>query len=56
MIREMGLSRHTVRIHCWYLEQFLGRLWEHHRSLDEVVWSKYSNAQRFSMFQDPRVA
>ena len=36
MIREKGLSPHTVRGRCWYLEQFLARWWDHHRSLDEV--------------------
>jgi site-specific recombinase XerD len=37
MIREKGLSQYTVRIRCWYLEQFLNRFWEHHRSFDEVT-------------------
>jgi site-specific recombinase XerD len=36
MVREKGLSQHTVRIRCWYLEQFLGRFWEQHRSLAKV--------------------
>ena len=36
MVREKDLSQHTVRIRCWYLEQFLGRFWEQHRSLEEV--------------------
>jgi site-specific recombinase XerD len=37
MIRDRGLSQHTVRGRCWYLEQFLHRFWEHHRSFDEVT-------------------
>jgi integrase/recombinase XerD len=37
MIREKGLSQYTVRIRRWYLEQFLNRFWEHHRSFDEVT-------------------
>lgn len=37
MIREKGLSQYTVRIRCWYLEQFLNRFWKHHRSFDEVT-------------------
>jgi integrase/recombinase XerD len=37
MIREKGLSQHTVRIRCWYVEQFLNRFWERHRSFDEVT-------------------
>ena len=36
MLREKGLSQHTVRIRCWHVEQFLQRSWERHRSLDEV--------------------
>ena len=36
MVREKGLSQHTVRIRRWHLEQFLGRFWEQHQSLDEV--------------------
>src|SRR5438128_11112932 len=37
MLREKGLSQHTVRIRCWHIEQFLQRFWEQHRSLDEVT-------------------
>ena len=37
MIRERGLSQHTVRIRCWHVEQFLNRFWERHRSFDEVT-------------------
>jgi integrase/recombinase XerD len=37
MLREKGLSQHTVRIRCWHVEQFLQRFWERHRSLDEVT-------------------
>jgi len=37
MIREKGLSQHTVRIHCWLVEQFLNRFWERHQSFDEVT-------------------
>lgn len=37
MLREKGLSLHTVRIRCWHVEQFLHRFWEEHRSFDEVT-------------------
>jgi integrase/recombinase XerD len=37
MIQEKGLSQHTVRIHCWHVEQFLNRFWEQHPSFDEVA-------------------
>ena len=37
MIREKGLSQHTVRIRCWYVEQFLRRFWERQQSFDEVT-------------------
>ena len=37
MIRERGLSQHTARTRCWYVEQFLNRFWERHRSFDEVT-------------------
>ena len=37
MLREKGLSQHTVRIHCWHVEQFLCRYWEGHRSFGEVT-------------------
>ena len=37
MLREKGLSQHTVRIRCWHVEQFLHRFWEQHRSFDEVT-------------------
>ena len=33
---ERGLSPYTVRTHCWYLEQFLGRFWQEHRSFREI--------------------
>jgi integrase/recombinase XerD len=36
MVRERGLSPHTIRIHCWYLEQFLARFWEQHRCFREI--------------------
>lgn len=36
MIRDRGLSRHTVRIHCWHLGQFLERFWQQHRSLSDI--------------------
>jgi len=39
MLREKGLSQHTVRIRCWHVEQFLHRFWERHRSFDEVTIS-----------------
>jgi site-specific recombinase XerD len=37
MIREKGLSSFTVRVRCWFVEQFLNGLWERQRSLDEVT-------------------
>ncbi len=36
MIQEKGLSRHTVRIHCWHLGQFLERFWQQHRPLSDI--------------------
>jgi integrase/recombinase XerD len=36
MVREKGLSQHTIRTRCWYLERFLDRFWQQHRSLNEV--------------------
>jgi site-specific recombinase XerD len=37
MVRERGLSRHTIRIRCWHLTQFLERFWEQHQALNEVT-------------------
>jgi len=37
MLREKGLSQHTVRIRCWHVGQFLRRFSERHRSFDEVT-------------------
>jgi integrase/recombinase XerD len=37
MLRERGLSQHTVRIRCWHVGQFLQRFWERHCSFDEVT-------------------
>jgi integrase/recombinase XerD len=37
MLREKGLSPHTIRIRCWHVEQFLERFWEHHQSFEEVT-------------------
>lgn len=37
MIREKGLSPHTVRIRCWYVKQFLHRLCEQHQTFEEVT-------------------
>jgi hypothetical protein len=37
MLREKGLSQHTVRIRCWHVEQFLHRFWEKHGAFDEVT-------------------
>jgi integrase/recombinase XerD len=34
--QERGLSRHTIRIRCWFLEQFLNRYWQQHHSLNEI--------------------
>jgi site-specific recombinase XerD len=36
MIRDRGLSRHTVRIRCWHLSQFLERFWQQHRPFSEI--------------------
>jgi site-specific recombinase XerD len=36
MIRDRGLSRHTVRIHRWHLRQFLERFWQQHRPLSDI--------------------
>ena len=36
VLRERGLSPYTVRIHRWFLEQFLGRFWQEHRRLREI--------------------
>jgi len=36
MVRERGLSPHTMRIRCWHLEQFLARFWEQHRPFSDV--------------------
>ena len=37
MLREKGLSPYTIRIRCWYVEQFLNRYWEQGRSFDMVT-------------------
>src|SRR5258708_29620261 len=37
MVRERGLSQHTIRIRCWHLTQFLERFWEQHQALNEVT-------------------
>jgi integrase/recombinase XerD len=34
--QERGLSRHTIRIRCWHLEQFLDRYWQQHHSFNEI--------------------
>jgi integrase/recombinase XerD len=34
--QERGLSRHTIRIRCWHLEQFLDRYWQQDRSFNEI--------------------
>ncbi len=36
LIQGRGLSRHTVRIHRWYVDQFLERFWQQHRPLSEI--------------------
>lgn len=36
MIRQRGLSRHTVRIHCWHLGQFFDRFSRQDRSLSDI--------------------
>jgi integrase/recombinase XerD len=36
MIRQRGLSRHTVRIHCWRLRQFLDRFSQQHLSFSDI--------------------
>jgi integrase/recombinase XerD len=38
MVRDRGLSQHTIRIRCWHLVQFLDRFWEQqHQDLNEVT-------------------
>ncbi|MBV8460424.1 MAG: tyrosine-type recombinase/integrase [Candidatus Eremiobacteraeota bacterium] len=37
MLREKGLSQHTVRIRCWQVSQFLQRFWERHQAFEEVT-------------------
>jgi integrase/recombinase XerD len=37
MLREKGLSPHTIRIRCWHVEQFLNSCWEQDRSFDMVT-------------------
>lgn len=37
MLGEKGLSPQTIRIRCWYVEQFLNRYWEQDRSFDMVT-------------------
>jgi integrase/recombinase XerD len=34
--QERGLSRHTIRIRCWFLEQFLDRYWQQDRPFNEI--------------------
>lgn len=36
MIRDRGLSQYTVRIYCWYLDQFLEHYWQQHRPLSDI--------------------
>jgi hypothetical protein len=36
MMQERGLSRHTLRLRCWHLEQFLNRLWQHQRPFHQI--------------------
>ncbi len=36
LLRDRGLSRHTVRIHCWHVGQFLERFWHHHRPFSDI--------------------
>ena len=36
MIRDRGLARETVRIHCWHLRQFLERFWQQQRPFGDV--------------------
>ena len=37
MLREKGLSPHTIRIRCWHLEQFLNRYGEQDRPFEMVT-------------------
>jgi site-specific recombinase XerD len=37
MVREKGLSQHTIRSRCGHVEQFLERFWEQHGSFVEVT-------------------
>src|SRR5215813_1117083 len=34
--QERGWSQHTIRVRCWYLEQFLDRYWQQHRPFIEI--------------------
>jgi integrase/recombinase XerD len=36
MIQDRGLSRHSVRIYCWYLGQFLERFWQQQRPFGDI--------------------
>ncbi|MCP4895748.1 MAG: tyrosine-type recombinase/integrase [bacterium] len=36
LLRDRGLSRYTVRIHCWHLGQFLERFWQQHNPLSDI--------------------
>lgn len=49
MVREKGLSQHTIRIRCWHVEQFLQRFWEQLSVLrrgDHRRYRRRSRAQR----------
>ena len=36
LVRDRALSRHTVRIHCWHVRQFLERFWQQQRPLSDI--------------------
>lgn len=52
MLREKGLSQHTIRIRCWHVKQFLERFWERHQSLDEVTIADVDSAVARKRDQD----
>jgi integrase/recombinase XerD len=36
LVRDRGLAQSTVRVHRWYIEQFLQRFWLEHRPFSEI--------------------
>jgi integrase/recombinase XerD len=37
LANDIQRFKHTIRIRCWHLTQFLERFWEQHQALDEVT-------------------